>query len=662
MGAVLEKTDEPVDSAVSSAVDSNIVEEVTGAAGHDDGEVAVTDVEQDSSASSVGASGEDEWYTVVWVPPGSLIIGPNVRQENATPDKEGVRDIKKRGVRAPILAYRDESGNLVVTMGQMRTLSAVEAGVEKVPVWVQPPPSADEKAATIDRIIDQLGENDHRTAMTRGDFYRAHQQLRLLGLSATAIARRRSRSKRVIEDSLRVGESELASKAADKYDLTLEQAAVIAEFEGYGDLQTAKELILTAVEKPNNFAVLAQRKRDDRAEEERLAQSKTTLVNDLTAAGVTIFDESISAWSGDARSLDRLRPTPDDESGTELTADAHAECPGHGAWIGYDYDDNDDRIAVPVYGCADFRAHGHALRHAPAGQAEHGTGSTATFGTEPRDDGEGDGASALARAVLEREKARIVRRWVRENNKDWDAAVTVRHQFLANFARRSSAPKTARKWLAQQKLDGSPALRKAMERRHALAHRLLKLPEPGYGQTSDLITKIANATEAKATVWDMYLTLAAMEESLQRDSWRRPMGTDSAYMAILVELGYEPHDVERKVITPERIEDVIAAQLPPYANPHTHENAHDDALEDVHGDIAVGEPDDPVVDLDDVADSPPTGVPEDAEAVADSDMVDGDLVDGDGVEDLAGTIEALATMAGRADGSGEDLDRIDVAA
>src|SRR5687768_16457063 len=58
--------------------------------------------------------GEEEWYAVVWVPPGSLIIGRNVRQENAVPGKAGVRDVKKRGVRAPILAYRDESGDLVV--------------------------------------------------------------------------------------------------------------------------------------------------------------------------------------------------------------------------------------------------------------------------------------------------------------------------------------------------------------------------------------------------------------------------------------------------------------------------------------------------------------------------------------------------------------------
>ncbi|WP_143532203.1 hypothetical protein [Saccharothrix sp. ALI-22-I] len=118
-------------------------------------------------------------------------------------------------------------------------------------------------------------------------------------------------------------------------------------------LEAAKKLILTAVERTNNFNVLAQRLRNDRAEAERLRQPEAALVEQLTAAGVTIFDESISEWPGDARSLDRLRPSPDDEQGTELTE----------------------------------------------------------------------------------------RRWVRENNKNWDAAIEVRHQFLANVARRTSAPR-----------------------------------------------------------------------------------------------------------------------------------------------------------------------------------------------------------------------------
>ncbi|MFC4859281.1 hypothetical protein [Actinophytocola glycyrrhizae] len=476
-------------------------------------------------------------------------------------------------MRAPILAYRDESGDLVVLEGQMRTLQAVEAGRAEVPVWVQPPPAADEKTATIDRIINQLGENDHRTPMTRGDVYQAYQQLRLLGLSATAIARRRSRPKRVVEDSLRVGDSELAAKAADKYDLTLEQAAVIAEFEDLGDLETAKELILTAVEKPANFAVLAQRKRDDRVEAERFQQAEAALVEQLTAAGVTIFDDSIPEWTGQARVLNRLRPTPEDEPGTELTAEAHADCPGDGAWIFEGYDDNDQRIPVARYGCADFRAHGHALSHAPAGQVEYGSGTATTLATTGASDNvttdgtTDDGLSELARAELEREKARIERRWVIQNNKDMDAATKVRHEWLANFARRSSAPKFARKWLAQQKLNGSYDLRRAMERGHRLAHKLLKLPEPGYGQVSGLIEKIENASEPKATVWDMYLTLAAQEEGFQRNAWRSPSTAEKEHMSMMILLGHQAHDVERKVVTAERIEDVIAANLPPHLAP-----------------------------------------------------------------------------------------------
>jgi hypothetical protein len=38
-------------------------------------------------------------------------------------------------------------------------------------------------------------------------------------------------------------------------------------------------------------------------------------------------------------------------------------------------------------------------------------------------------------------------------------------------------------------------------------------------------------------------------------------------MSMMILLGHQAHDVERKVITPERIEDVIAANLPPHLAP-----------------------------------------------------------------------------------------------
>jgi ParB family chromosome partitioning protein len=535
--------------------DSPIEADVVQAA---DGTTAPVSTDEVADAALTAEEREAEYYTIVWAAPATLHIGPNVRTENAVPDEDKVRDIKKRGVQSPIKGYRDEAGNLVITVGQLRTLGAVQAGRETVPVWVQPPPSEDEKEAAITRIVDQVNENDLRTPMTRGDIYRAHQQLEAFGLSVTAIARRLSRRKKVVENSLKVGASELASKAADKYDLDLEQAAVIVEFENYGDLDTAKELIVTAVENPNNFTALAQRKRNDRAETERMRALTETLISNLTTAGVTILDSTVPDWTGTARSLDKLRATPNTDPGTELTAEAHAGCPGHAAWITYEYDETDRKIPVAEYGCVDFRTHGHALGGCPAGQVEYDrTGAHRSGAT----DDSTDDATATAAIELARQQGRIINRWVRENNLNWDAAVDARISWLASFAQRQTAPKGAQVFLATQKAQGSPDLRRAMERHHPLAHRLLKLDQPDYGTSGELVKRIAKATPAKATVYDVFLTLAAMEDRLQRNAWRTPTGSEALYLSTIIGWGHKASDVELKVLNPEREQDVIAAAL-----------------------------------------------------------------------------------------------------
>jgi ParB family chromosome partitioning protein len=589
----------------SGSTDTDVADAVDTATTAAMGESADTAATPDEAQ----AEREAEYYTIVWVDPATLHIGPNVRTENAVPDKNKVSDIKKRGVQSPIKGYRDDAGNLVVTVGQLRTLSAVKAGCETVPVWVQPPPSEDEKEAAIDRIVDQVNENDLHTAMTRGDIYRAHQQLEAFGLSAAAIARRLSRPKKVVENSLRVGDSELAAKAADKYDLTLDQAAVIAEFENHGDLDAAKELILTAVERPNNFAALAQRRRNDHAESERMRALTETLVADLTGAGVTILESSVPDWTGEARSLDKLRATPDTEPGTELTAETHASCPGHAAWIAKEYDETDREVPVAEYGCVDFRAHGHALSECPAGQVEYT--STGANGSAATGDSSDD-ATATAAVELARQQGRIINRWVRENNLNWDAAVDARRTWLAEFALRKTAPKGTQVFLATQKATGSPDLRRAMERHHPLAHQLLKLDQPGYGTSSDLVERIEKATAAKATVYDVFLTLAAMEDRLQRNAWRTPTSSEALYLSTIIGWGYEASDIELKMLNPEREQDVIAAALG--ISDEDQPNAEPDAESDGSGD--GGETDQGEVSVDDVGD--PSG---DAEPLDTADTV-----------------------------------------
>ncbi|WP_236788105.1 hypothetical protein [Amycolatopsis sp. GM8] len=345
---------------------------------------------------------EAEYDTIIFVDPHDVEIDVNVRQENATTDADTIRDMRQRGVDQPVNGYRNDVGVVVISRGQRRVLNAREAGCP-LPVWMQAPPVADERKATIERVVAQVNENTLRRGLTRGDEYMAVAQLRAFDLTSVGIARKFSRPVGHIQKVVTVGDSELAAKAADRYDLDLEQAAVVAEFEGYGDVDAAKELITTAVEHPNNFKALAQRKRNDRTERETTQQLTETLTAELTDAGVPVLDSTVSRWSGDARTLNRLRPAPDSELYSELTIEAHASCPGHAAWLEPAHDDNENPIVVAIYGCRDFRAHGHALIHVHEGQVDFGNADRARTGlvddTMPADPADAAAAEERAREI-----------------------------------------------------------------------------------------------------------------------------------------------------------------------------------------------------------------------------------------------------------------------
>ncbi|MGH3909499.1 MAG: ParB N-terminal domain-containing protein, partial [Pseudonocardiaceae bacterium] len=118
---------------------------------------------------------------VLWVDPRELIIGDNVRTDIRL-ELGFVADIKDRGVRQIIPVHRDEHGRLVLLTGQKRVLAAIEAGLDRVRVLVEPPPNAGEHDQRIARILEQLGENEHRAAISDADDARATQQLLDLGL------------------------------------------------------------------------------------------------------------------------------------------------------------------------------------------------------------------------------------------------------------------------------------------------------------------------------------------------------------------------------------------------------------------------------------------------------------------------------------------------
>jgi ParB family chromosome partitioning protein len=74
-------------------------------------------------------------------------------------------------------------------------------------VLVEPDLITDEVRRQIDRIIDQLGENEHREAISDADEVRATQELLDLGLSAGQIAKKRHIGTKRVKTAVQVAKS-----------------------------------------------------------------------------------------------------------------------------------------------------------------------------------------------------------------------------------------------------------------------------------------------------------------------------------------------------------------------------------------------------------------------------------------------------------------------
>lgn len=163
--------------------------------------------------------------------PADLVIDTNIRTEaEATLTAEFVDSIRD-GVRQPILAV-EVDGEVRVRDGQRRTLAARETELATVPVYVVPVASdADDKALTIDRIVEQLASFQREGLRTR-DRVAAIEQLSLAGMSATKIAKTIRTKKKDVDATLALAKSETTLDLIEQgAGLTLEQSATVAAYD-----------------------------------------------------------------------------------------------------------------------------------------------------------------------------------------------------------------------------------------------------------------------------------------------------------------------------------------------------------------------------------------------------------------------------------------------
>lgn len=431
--------------------------------------------------------------------PKALDLEVNVRSEaGLTP--EFVASIREHGVLVPILVQRTDSGQMLVRAGQRRTLAAIEAGRETIPARIVAGDGDETR-----RIIEQVVENDQRAELREVDRATGFQQLALLGVPAATIAKKTGHAKGTVNTALAVGKSKFAVAAQGKYDLTLDQAATIAEFDVLGDRDAVKHLTATAVKEPDQFAHAAQRLRDEREREAK----KAAVVASLTDSGMRV----VPAPAYDDKSIKVLGDLTDAD-GNVLTTDNHTGCPGHAAYVRRSYG---PEMYTAVYVCDAWKANKHqTLRVASSGK--------------PMD------AEAAAKAKAER--AEVI-----ANNTEWRSAETVRRQWLAEFAQRKTSPKGAAAFIATALVTEASTIEKAALSGHPLAAEWLGVGGPAGGREK-IRALIAKASPARAQHLALVVVLAAIESRTGVQTWRKS-GQEATYLGAIESWGYSLSPVEQ---------------------------------------------------------------------------------------------------------------------
>lgn len=471
------------------------------------------------------------------VDPAVLKIGKNVRVNARADATEFAASIKARGVLEVITTYRDEHNDLVVLRGQRRAVVAAQVGTPTGTVRVQvlPAPADD------DRITDQLTENLHRAAMSEAETRDGIEQLHLLGVSAAQITKRTALKRTTVDAALVVTASRDSRDRMDSTGLTLDQAALFAEFED--DPQAIEELE-RAVGWGRNLDHFGQRLRDDRAERAALQAE----VERLRGQGVPVLDPVAvpERWHG--LRLDSLV----DADGQVLPAEQWPQVPRaavvvHSDWQWPEPDcDEDDQdfegskdaqprlVYEQVWICADPQAAGLRPRWTPS--AETGTAS-------------GPVQDKADRAAKSAERRRVV-----EGNKAWRSAETVRRDWLTRFLYRRTVPAGAEVLVCQAVLTAPHWFEKAMQQRHPMLCSTLGKPHPetyyaGATECADLA--VAASTPKAAIVRTLAAVLLAWEHDSDVFTWRRRDEWDSRIMAALIGWGYEASDIERSLLPAE---------------------------------------------------------------------------------------------------------------
>ncbi len=466
--------------------------------------------------------------------PNEIEVETNVRTE-ASLTKQFIASIKEQGVLVPVVAVR-EDGKVKVRAGQRRTLAAREAGLTSIPVYI-----ADTDLDTATRLSQQIVENDHRLSLTAVDRVKGIQQLLDTGLSMTKVAKRLSVSPERVKKSKAVGESETAMSALVSGTVTLDEAAAIAEFEG-DDVVVGRLMRAVGRNYFDHEVERARRERMAAAEREKAAAPfrekgfSVLSINDAIAAELVPLhalltadgnpaDESAvknpSNWAitlSDEAVFTDLEGNPVDESLIDWATESDPEAQAAEGMLHCDSVVEKVEWVPSTYYCVNLEAEGLTA------SGWHATGISRTADLTSDD---------LERKASEKaERKRLI-----TLNKAGDAAMAVRRKFITELLQRKTAPKGTATFIAER-LVSDPYL---LQRGGDVAGELLGA-DIRSGELLD------HATDARAEVVLLGVTLGSLEFLTPRDAWRSPSPVRAEYLRFLAANGYGLSAVEKVIV------------------------------------------------------------------------------------------------------------------
>jgi ParB family transcriptional regulator, chromosome partitioning protein len=464
--------------------------------------------------------------TAAMVPVGVLAAHPGNVREDLDLSTEFCASVAEAGVRVPLLVTPGEDGGFRVVEGHRRLAAALKAGLAEVPCVLAA--AGDLAAELLDMAV--ANSSSHRRNFTPAEealaLFAAHEA----GANRTRIRKATGRTAGEVKMALKAGQISPESRAQAgelAAQMSLEELALLAEFDGDDD---AVAKIVTAVRYEHNVEYTAERIRQDRAEAAEHERLRTQLEKD----GYTIAGEPPPGGA-------YLTALVHD--GAELTAEAHAQCPGRGVifrpW---------NKLA-PVHYCADPTAHGHTSLFqpapAPGAQASPGIG-----GAGPDSDGTPEGEPS----PVPEPAPDPGRRLVIEGNKAWAAAAEVRKKWVAQLLARRTAPPQVARFVTVQVLTMPEPLRRALP--IATARQVFS---DLAGRDGAQAVEMAATCPAARLPLLMLAPIATAYESemagdvVRRSTWREdqfspcPRADAGRYLAFLASLGYPLAPIEQAV-------------------------------------------------------------------------------------------------------------------